>query len=516
MTENREIDAELTLDPVGVLGQRDPDAPEVDPRAMWARLAEEHRAPGHVAPPPAPLPRGTTVHPETLELGTWSRDDITRHYERDLLTVLITDSDRCEKGDVAGVFPIVDASDFLTPQAGTLFEWLRRMWQRFGSIDPVVLFDAMIAKGPSCRALAEFASRLWTTQGDAQHWRILTYASEVHERAQQRRLVQIAEVEREALSGRSARLPDGTWIEAGTPAAEVIGATDAARRRLAKATNGASTSARLSTFREKALAAEEIGGLSFGLTALDEILRGGAHNGHLIVVGARPGMGKTGFLLTAMEQWTHAGRPGIVFSLEMKGEELYGRVLSSVSGLSADEWDTDWDRVLDAADIVDRLAVNVADAPSMTLEQIRAECDRRRAEGTLHWIMVDYLTLMGTDPSIRDQYLKVGANSTGLKAIAKDYDIPVILAAQLNRDVEKRQNKRPVQSDLRDAGQIEQDANVILFLYREHVYDETADPTEAEIIVAKQRGGRTGTVLAAWNGPLTRFEDPVNSADVML
>jgi replicative DNA helicase len=445
------------------------------------------------------------IHPETLTRGEWSREDIARHYERDLLYVLVNEPD----AEIGAVFPIVDTSDFITPFAGTLFEWLRRMYQRHGVIDSVLLLEAMAGKGNPTRALLLYTSAFVGMQfdhGAPQPWRVTNYAKEVHERAQQRRLVNIAEAEREALSGRTARLPDGTIIDGDLPAAEVLGKTDAARRILSKSSKGAAVSAHLSTFRERALKTQETGGLPFGLRAVDELLGGGVKGSKLYVVGARPGMGKTAWLLSAMMSWISTGHPGLGFSLEMAGHEWYSRLLTSRSGMAEGEWAQDWERVLSAADEIDKFEVNIADTAGITIDTVRAECERRYAEGTLDWVMLDYLTLMGGAERMDNQEI-VKANSKGLKAIAKDFDVPVILAAQLNRKLEERQDKRPVMSDLRESGQIEQDADAILFLYRHAVYDQTYNPEEAEIIVAKQRGGMTGEKLVRWNGPLTRFED---------
>jgi replicative DNA helicase len=437
---------------------------------------------------------------ETLEMTS-------RFAERNLIWCLVNEP----SASVSEVAAIVEPDDFRDRMHGEVFRWMRKMAQTRG-YDFCEMVDAMVGSGKTDLAL--HASRILgqpIEHGAPQPWRIQRYAQQVRERAQHRRLVDIADAERLALSGHPARLPDGSLIEGHLPVDEVIALTTAARRRLTKGNAGAAISAPLKAFRDRALEQQEVSALPFGLTALDQLLRGGARGGQLIIVGGRPAMGKTAFLMGAVVSWIQAGQPGVVFSLEMGGGELYQRLLANRSELQVDAWDQDWDRVLNAADEIDGWRIHIADAAGLTLEAIRAECERRHAEGSLKWILVDYLTLMGTDPNIRDHHLKVGANATGLKAIAKEFDIPVLLACQLNRDLEKRKDKRPVPADLRDAGQIEQDADVIICLYREVVYDPTYDGFEAEIIVGKQRGGPTGNVLATWNGELTRFEDRMTS-----
>lgn len=456
------------------------------------------------------------MNPDQSELeyevhGVLDEQSVTRAYERDLLWVLLNDPTE----ETRQALVVVDETDFDDPVHTELFRWMRKMYRRDGTVEPIELISTMSQHGR--KALADAALDLWGNLprfGQPHSWRVVHYATRVHQLAQQRRLRQIAAAEHRALSGDSARLPDGSRIEAGTPPEEVIAATHLARRMVAKAGDRSGLSRPLRSFRGEAISEASSGALSFGFRGLDELLKGGARESTLVVVGGRPGMGKTAFLMNAVRSWTLDGTPGVVFSLEMAGHQLYQRLLSDQTELDRALWPQNLARVEAVADRLDRWDLEVADQPSLTIEQIRAECDRRASTGKLGWIVVDYLTLMGSTGRHERNDLAVGANSKGLKEIAKEFQIPVLLACQLNRDLEKRADKRPMVSDLREAGQIEQDADVILFLYREHVYDVAADPTWAEFIVAKHRGGQTGTTPICWRGELTRFEDPIMSDSV--
>ncbi len=454
------------------------------------------------------------IEPEYVLAEMYSLDVVTRAYERDFLQVLL--SEPCP--DALEAVALVDAADFAHELHGELFRWLRKSYQKYRTVDQVELLAAMSAA--KARPLFTLANELWTTTpsyGAALVTRVKHYATRVHDLAQQRRLVEVARLEARALAGESVRLPDGFTLDANTSPETVVAATAAARRKLTRQDGRAGLAKPLSSYRREALTEVGVSGLPFGLARLDEILRGGAKQQSLIILGARPAMGKTAFMLNAVKHWIAEDCPGVVFSLEMAGHQLYQRLLADLSEIDSENWAYNPEKVTKAANLIDSWGVEVVDRPGTTLEQVRAECDRRASIGRLGWIMVDYLTIMGVPEGFDRHDLAIGALSRGLKEIAKEYQIPVLLAAQLNRNLESRQNKRPILADLREAGQIEQDADVIMFLYRDHYYNPNeADPREAEIIVAKNRFGVTDTALAVWNGPLTRFEDPVESPDVLL
>jgi replicative DNA helicase len=253
-----------------------------------------------------------------------------------------------------------------------------------------------------------------------------------------------------------------------------------------------------------------------GLTDLDAKLGGGMRGGQLIVVAGRPGMGKTAIALGVAEAVADAGKTSAFFSQEMVGDELCSRALSRASGLPLEKIldgrkfgrnddHPDWPMLTRGVQRVSELNLIVDDRPALSLAAIRSAARKIKRRHGLGLIVVDYLGLMAcTEGNNRNE--QVGANSRGLKELAKELNVPVVLLAQLNRAVENRSDRRPLPSDLRDSGEIEQDADIILFLYRDEVYNpDSPDKGTAEINVAKQRSGPTGIVRAAYFGERTMF-----------
>jgi replicative DNA helicase len=255
--------------------------------------------------------------------------------------------------------------------------------------------------------------------------------------------------------------------------------------------------------------------VSTGFRDLDAKMGGGMRGSELIIVAGRPSMGKTAF---SMNIGVHVARNGgvvLVFSLEMSAEALHQRNIANVGGIHLGHIldgkqivEADWPRLTHAVQVMSEMQMLVDDASGLSLAEIvsRSRAVKRRA-GRLDLIIVDYLGLMtgGTDES---QNLRIASYSAGLKGLAKQLDVPVIALSQLNRGVEQRPNKRPNMGDLRDSGAIEQDADVILMLYRDEVYaPDTPDRGTAEIIVGKQRNGETGTVRLAFIGEHQKFAD---------
>ncbi len=255
-----------------------------------------------------------------------------------------------------------------------------------------------------------------------------------------------------------------------------------------------------------------------GLRDLDARLGGGMRAGQLIIVAGRPGMGKTAIALGVAEAVADAGQTTLFFSQEMVGDELCSRALSRASGLplekildgrkfGRDTGNPDWSMLTKGVQRVSDLNLIVDDRPALTLNEIRSQARIVKRRHGLGLIVVDYLGLMAsTDGNNRTE--QVGANTRGLKSLAKQLGIPIVLLAQLSRKCEERSDKRPLPSDLRDSGEIEQDADVILFLYRDEAYNpDTMQKGIAEINIAKQRNGPTGVVAAAYIGERTLFAD---------
>jgi len=255
----------------------------------------------------------------------------------------------------------------------------------------------------------------------------------------------------------------------------------------------------------------DIIGLSTGLVDLDSKTLG-MHPSDLIIIAGRPAMGKTSLALNIAEAVAKTGEPTLVFSMEMSAEQLTQRELSSLSGISlnairsGDLDDSAWSRLAVAVKKLNEMPLIIDEAPALTIGEVRLRARKIKRERGLSLIIIDYIQLMQGRGYNRNE--SISEISRGLKAIAKELRIPVIALSQLNRELEKRPNKRPQASDLRDSGAIEQDADVILFVYRDEMYNE-GSPYEgiAEIIINKQRQGETGKIYASFKGELCRFDN---------
>lgn len=258
-----------------------------------------------------------------------------------------------------------------------------------------------------------------------------------------------------------------------------------------------------------------ITGLPTGLTDLDE-KTSGWQAGELIILAARPSMGKTALALNFIEAAIQSNaKPALVFSMEMPADSLIMRMLSSLGRIDQGHirngklTQEDWPKLEVAARKLKDKLLFIDDTPGLTPNEIRARVRRIvREHGNPSVIMVDYLQLMHVAGASEGRTQEISEISRSLKALAKEYDCPVIALSQLNRGVEQRPNKRPMNSDLRESGAIEQDADVILFIYRDEYYnEESPDKGIAELIIGKQRNGEIGTCRAAFMGKYTRFEN---------
>jgi replicative DNA helicase len=258
-----------------------------------------------------------------------------------------------------------------------------------------------------------------------------------------------------------------------------------------------------------------ITGLSTGYIDLDD-RTSGMQRSDLIIIAGRPSMGKTAFAMNLVE---HAvlkqDQPVLVFSMEMPAESLIVRMLSSIGKIDQQRLRNgqllpeDWPRLTAAVTALKDRPLFIDDTPALSPGEMRARARRiKREHGDLALIMVDYLQLMQVPGSTEGRVNEVSEISRNLKAAAKEFNCPMVALSQLNRSLEQRPNKRPVMSDLRESGSIEQDADVIAFIYRDEVYHEdSADKGVAEIIIGKQRNGPIGTVRLAFQREFTRFEN---------
>ncbi len=258
-----------------------------------------------------------------------------------------------------------------------------------------------------------------------------------------------------------------------------------------------------------------ITGVPTGFTDFDD-KTAGLQPGDLIIVAGRPSMGKTTFAMNIAETAAIKHRkPVAVFSMEMAGEQLAMRMMSSLGRINQHKVrtgkldDDDWPRLTSAVSILAEAPMYIDDTPALTPTELRARARRlKREHGDLGMVVIDYLQLMQVPGTRENRATEISEISRSLKALAKELRVPVIALSQLNRSLEQRPNKRPVMSDLRESGAIEQDADVIVFIYRDEVYNEDSpDKGTAEIIIGKQRNGPIGTTRLTFLGQYTRFEN---------
>ncbi len=252
-------------------------------------------------------------------------------------------------------------------------------------------------------------------------------------------------------------------------------------------------------------------GISSGFGALDSVITG-LNKSDLIIVAARPAMGKTAFVLNIAANVCRnkEHKDVAIFSLEMSNEQLVTRMLSSESLVDSDKLvkgkiDTeDWEKLLKGAKQLSSMNIYLDDNAGATIGQMKAKLRRVKNLGV---VIIDYLQLMSTGKKTDNRVNEISELTRQLKLLAKDLNVPVIVLSQLSRSVESRTDKRPVLSDLRDSGSIEQDADIVMFLYRDYYYnkEKCEDPTLAECLVAKNRHGEIGTVKLRWNGQYTLF-----------
>ena len=265
-----------------------------------------------------------------------------------------------------------------------------------------------------------------------------------------------------------------------------------------------------------------ITGIATGFEDFDE-KTAGLQRSDLIIVAGRPSMGKTAFAINIAEHAAIKEQLSVaVFSMEMPGEQLAMRMMSSLGRVDQHKVrtgklnDEDWPRLSSAVTLLQDKKLVVDDTPALTPAELRARCRRIAREHSLDLIIIDYLQLMQIPGTSENRATEISEISRSLKAMARELQVPVVALSQLNRSLEQRPNKRPVMSDLRESGAIEQDADVIVFIYRDEVYDEdTPDKGLAEIIIGKQRNGPIGTVKLTFLGQYTRFEDHIEEPTYM-
>ncbi|WP_404369318.1 replicative DNA helicase [Marinobacter sp.] len=411
------------------------------------------------------------------------------------------------------VSEIITADDFYRQGHRLIFGAAERLAGDSEPLDVVTLAEFLERAGDIEDAgglsyLAELAEK---TPGAAN---IKAYAQIVRERSIMRQLVEV-----------SGNIADSAFNPLGRNSDELLDEAERNVFRIAESrTKHGSGPQAINPILTKALSrieqlfesGDSITGLTTGFKDLDE-WTSGMQPSDLIIVAGRPSMGKTTFAMNIVENALLSSEEAIlVFSMEMPADALVMRMLSSLGRIDQSRMrsgrleEDDWPRLTSAVSLLKDKPLYIDDTPGLSPTEMRSRARRiaRENNGRLGLIMADYLQLMRVPGSTEGRTAEISEISRSLKGLAKELSCPVVALSQLNRSLEQRPNKRPVNSDLRESGAIEQDADVIMFVYRDEVYNEdTQDKGIAEIIIGKQRNGPIGTVRLAFIGKFTKFED---------
>ncbi len=411
-----------------------------------------------------------------------------------------------DKDAILEVIPLLKEGDFYRHDHGVLYATMRSMNEQGVPIDLVTITaqldkDGNLEKAGGITYVAQIANSI----GSASN--IVHYANIVKEKAVLRDLITISgnianrsyddaedtekildDAERMVLEISQKRARSGL-----TPVSEVIDNT-------------------LTTLEILSQKKEGLTGVTSGFIDLDR-MTSGWQKSDFIILAARPAMGKTAFALNMAQNAAMATKePVAIFSLEMSKEQLVNRMISSMAEIDQQTlrngriYGEDWVRLVNAIAPLAEAPVFIDDTPAISVREVRAKARRLKAEHGLAMIIIDYLQLMGSTGRIESRQQEVSQISRSLKALARELDVPIIALSQLSRSVEQGTEKKPSLSHLRESGSLEQDADIVMFIYRDEYYNEDSDKKgQAEIIIAKHRNGATGSVDLSFRKEFTKF-----------
>ncbi len=424
-----------------------------------------------------------------------------------------------DPNSITAIADMISADDFYLEEHKQIYLAMHGLFITNSQIDIVTLIDELVKKGIYSKSGGEdYIKVIAQTVPNALN--IMDYAKIVKDKSVLRQLINMCD-----------QISDAAYSEQN----EVASILESAQNKLYNITQGRETK-NFRHIREvltdvyahlKSMVSDPSAnqGTSTGFRSLDRVLAG-MGNSDLVIVGARPGMGKTSFCLNIGTNVAKATKKAVaIFSLEMSAEQLVSRVISSEALIDSYALRTgelkpeDWEHIAQAASGLSGCDILIDDTPGISVTAMKAKL---RRVNNLGLVVIDYLQLMQSDKKIENRTQEVSEISRSLKILAKELNVPVICCSQLSRGTEQRTSKKPMISDLRESGSIEQDADVIIFLYRDEYYkeagsDSVAPDTEqniAEIIVAKNRHGSTDTVKVGWNGQYTQFRELVNEENL--
>lgn len=412
-----------------------------------------------------------------------------------------------DKDAIIAASEILSEADFYQRSYGIMFDAMTELFNEGKPVDLVTLQDRLKEKDvpPEVSSL-EFVREILGTVPTSANAK--SYANIVREKAVLRRLIKVTEeIANSCYAGRD-------------PLDQILADTEKAVFDLLQNRD----SAEFVPIRQVALNVLErieaasknpgtVTGIPTGFIDLD-YKTSGMQPSDLVLIAARPSMGKTAFVLNLVDHVSvRKGLPCMVFSLEMSKEQLVNRMLAMESNVDSQKLrtgsltDSDWDAVVEGIGIIGNSKLLIDDTPGISITELRSKCRKMKLEYGLSMVIIDYLQLMtGSGRTGENRQQEISEISRSLKALARELNAPVIALSQLSRACESRQDHRPMLSDLRESGAIEQDADIVMFLYRDDYYNKDTDtPNIAEVIIAKQRNGPIGTVNLLWQPEFTKF-----------
>ena len=416
--------------------------------------------------------------------------------ERGIIGSMMMDPDAIS--DVSG---FLVKEDFYNIQYGLLFDAMCRIFNEGKQVDQITLSEKLRQMGaPEEIYKLEYLSDILAGQQTSAF--VMNYAGIVRDKATLRKMIKASDVI--AMN----------CYEAKDTTENILGEAEDSIFKLVQDRNG---SREFTPMNEDAAKNKgRVTGIPTGFIDLDLKLAG-LHGGELILIAARPAMGKTAFELSIVHHVAvKENVPVAVFSLEMSKESLTQRLLAidamvdSQNIRTGELSDDDWDKIIESSDSIAAAPIFIDDDSDLTISKMRSKCRKLKQTKNIGLIVIDYLQLMSSQGNVESRQQFISEVSRAMKGIARELKVPVIALSQLNRAVDSRPDHRPVLADLRESGAIEQDSDVVMFIYRDEYYNpETERPGIAEIIVAKQRSGSTGPVDLAWLGQYTKFANLV-------
>ncbi|MCQ4773229.1 replicative DNA helicase [Lacrimispora saccharolytica] len=401
---------------------------------------------------------------------------------------------------------ILTSEDFYQRQYGILFDAMVELYNEGKAVDLVTLQDRLKEKDvPPEVASLEFVKDILDTVYTSAH--IRQYATIVHEKAMLRKLIRTTEgIANTCYAGKESM--EDIFVDTEkqifdiiqqNTSGEYVPIKDVVLNALDKIEMASKTKGNVT-------------GIPTGFIDLD-YKTAGFQPSDLILVAARPSMGKTALVLNIAQHMAFREDVTVaVFSLEMSKEQLVNRLLSLESRVDSQSirtgnlTDEDWSKLIEGAGVIGKSHLIIDDTPGISVTELRSKCRKFKMEHNLGIIIIDYLQLMTGSKHSESRQQEISDISRSLKAVARELNVPVVALSQLSRAVEQRPDHRPMLSDLRESGAIEQDADVVMFIYRDDYYNkDTAKPNVAEIIIAKQRNGAIGTIELAWLPQYTKF-----------